>query len=205
MRQEEACLQRVCCGESERGEDHERREKNRRPLDAIFEVVLVVRVPAFRADCEGADCADDAEMLLKASDADVVAKAWIAKRERSFNGATAKAVIFFALQIARNDTEVRAGAEEKRCEDRRTHNDIGDGQAPAAGFARNAADVEAKADEAVSKRKKAGVAKEGICKGPAEEAADASDGEGAGENDRRIHDRIGVACLCSARRRLPCR
>ena len=104
-------------------------------------------------------------------------------------------MVVFALQIARDHTEIRAGAEEKRRKDRRTHNDVRNGQAPTAGFARNASDMEAKADEPVSKRKKAGIAKKGICKGPTEEATDTSGGEESRENDRRIHDRIGVAPL----------
>ena len=79
MQREEACLQPSAAKRCKRGEDHERREKNGRPLDAIFEVVLIVRVPAFRPDCEGADCTNNAKMLLKASGADVVAEAWIAK------------------------------------------------------------------------------------------------------------------------------
>src|ERR1039458_6801999 len=134
-------------------------------------------------------------MLLETADANVIPESQAARRKRCVYCQAAYAVILFTLQIAGDDTEISACAEEKRSKKWRPHHDVGNRKAPSAGLARDAANMKAESNHSISQRQKTSVTKKCCGELPAKDCANTRSRKGAGENNRRIHYGIRVAAL----------
>jgi len=98
-----------------------------------------MRVPGLAARAERADRRDDAQVLLELAGFDLLAPAWPACGcGPGLKRAARQACFLLALQVRSQKAQVGAGAEEQGSEHRRPYYDVDDGQAPAAGFARDA-------------------------------------------------------------------
>src|SRR6185437_11895836 len=123
------------------------REQHRRPLNLVFEIVLVVRVTSFKTGEERPEHGDGRDVFLKPPFTQFLLPV------SSYGALTGGDIVTLRrippAHVRSQQAEVCAGPKEKRRENRRPHHDIDDGYPPTAWLPLNPSDVEAETGDRI--------------------------------------------------------